>query len=332
MKDPTSSPTCPGYSVAIAGKINTTSTTPDPVTTVTEPTNTGTPVTEPTVATVTQSSPVTTVTQSAPAQTVTTPEPAAVASVSQPVASSAQTSSSGSRVSLSTILSIVGAEQSRISSVERSVVESSVQQSIREAERTTQQAERIAGQATNDSISFSISAIRSQTSTEQQIASQSSGGGLNFLSASLSSLLPSDTGNSGLKLPESFKDQSSSSQTEEVRNENAISFSGFSAVNALKNEEKKQEQDQQTNQTASTVKSNVQNNELAGGIGIEMLAANTFDFNSYLNKQLVDARFYKTEEIYKNNQPVDNRRLLRLLNGASDRLHQEMVDGQYRRN
>lgn len=317
MKDPTSSPTCPGYSVAIAGKINTTSTTSDPITTVTEPI-------------VTNNSPVATAIQSAPIQTTVIPESTSIASVSQSsTTQSGSNSSSGNRVSLSTILNIVGAEQSRISSVERSVVDASVQQALRDAERTTQQAERTAAQSTSDSISMSITGVRAQTSTEQQMASQSSGGGLNFLSASSGLLSPSGTNSTGLRV-DSSREQTA--QTEEIKTESAISFSGFSAVNALKNEDRKSELDQQATQVTSTVRSNVQNNELAGGIGIETLAANTFDFNSYLNKQLVDARFYKTEEIYKNNQPVDNRRLLRLLNGASDRLHQEMVDEQYRRN
>jgi hypothetical protein len=42
-------------------------------------------------------------------------------------------------------------------------------------------------------------------------------------------------------------------------------------------------------------------------------------------------QFYKSEEIYKDSETVDNRRALRLLSGASDRLHQEMVNEQYRR-
>ena len=66
-------------------------------------------------------------------------------------------------------------------------------------------------------------------------------------------------------------------------------------------------------------------------MGIDDIAKEPLNFDAYLNKQLADIQFYKTEEIYKNLEPVDNRRSLRLLSGANDRLHQEMVNEQYRR-
>ena len=80
-----------------------------------------------------------------------------------------------------------------------------------------------------------------------------------------------------------------------------------------------------------TVKKEVQDNDAAGDVGIDDIAKEPLNFDAYLNKQLADIQFYKTEEIYKNLEPVDNRRSLRLLSGANDRLHQEMVNEQYRR-
>jgi hypothetical protein len=79
-----------------------------------------------------------------------------------------------------------------------------------------------------------------------------------------------------------------------------------------------------------TVKKEVENNDAAGDVGIDDIAKEPLNFDSYLNKQLADIQFYQTEEIYKNLEPVDNRRALRLMNGASDRLHQEMVNEQYK--
>jgi hypothetical protein len=84
-------------------------------------------------------------------------------------------------------------------------------------------------------------------------------------------------------------------------------------------------------ETTQTVKKEVQNNEAAGNVGIDSIAKEPLNFDAYLNKQLADIQFYKTEEIYKNLEPVDNRRSLRLLSGANDRLHQEMINEQYRR-
>jgi hypothetical protein len=83
-----------------------------------------------------------------------------------------------------------------------------------------------------------------------------------------------------------------------------------------------------TEQKTETVKSNVQPNELAGNVDISSIAVNPPGFNAYLNLALKDGQLYKPEEIYKNQVTVDNVRALRQL--SSDRLHQEMVNQQYR--
>ena len=51
----------------------------------------------------------------------------------------------------------------------------------------------------------------------------------------------------------------------------------------------------------------------------------------YTSLTIKDATFYKSEEVYRGQRNVDNQRLLRGLTGASDRVHQEMVDMQYGR-
>jgi len=80
-----------------------------------------------------------------------------------------------------------------------------------------------------------------------------------------------------------------------------------------------------------TVKKEVQDNEAAGGVSIDSLAQTPIDFNSYLNQQLKDMAFYAPKEIYKNQTTVDNATALRLLNGKSDKLHEELVNQQYGR-
>ena len=52
-------------------------------------------------------------------------------------------------------------------------------------------------------------------------------------------------------------------------------------------------------------------------------------FDVYRTLMLQDAVGYKQFEIYKNQQNVDNVRMMRRLNGASDKLHSDMVDSQY---
>lgn len=77
------------------------------------------------------------------------------------------------------------------------------------------------------------------------------------------------------------------------------------------------------------VKQNVQDNELANGMPITQLAVAPIGFNQYTNFVLKDTIFYAPKEIYRNQRTIDNNRALRQL--ASDRLHQELVDQQYRR-
>ena len=93
-------------------------------------------------------------------------------------------------------------------------------------------------------------------------------------------------------------------------------------VTQVTNEDKKE--------ITQTVKKEVQDNEAAGDVSIDSLAQTPIDFNAYLNQQLKDMAFYAPKEIYKGQKNVDNARLLRGLTGGSDRLHQEMLNQQYR--
>ena len=79
----------------------------------------------------------------------------------------------------------------------------------------------------------------------------------------------------------------------------------------------------------SSVKQNVQDNDLAIGVPLTQLAVAPIGYSQYTNLVLKDAAFYAPKEIYRNQKTVDNVRALRQM--ASDRLHQEMVDQQYRR-
>ena len=71
-----------------------------------------------------------------------------------------------------------------------------------------------------------------------------------------------------------------------------------------------------------------QDNDAAGGVSIAQIARVPVGFEAY-NVALRDVAFYAPREIYRNQRNVDNTRALRQM--SSDRLHQEMVDQQYRR-
>lgn len=80
-------------------------------------------------------------------------------------------------------------------------------------------------------------------------------------------------------------------------------------------------------QQTETVKKNVQNNELAGGVAIESIARQPANYAQYFTT-IPDAAFYAPKEIYKNQKTIDNVKALRSL--SSDRLHQEMINQQYK--
>jgi hypothetical protein len=82
-------------------------------------------------------------------------------------------------------------------------------------------------------------------------------------------------------------------------------------------------------QQDGTVKKNVQNNEAAGNVTIESIAKQPVGYAQYFGT-IPDVAFYAPKEIYRNQKTVDNARVLRGLTGGSDRLHQEMVDSQYK--
>ena len=80
-------------------------------------------------------------------------------------------------------------------------------------------------------------------------------------------------------------------------------------------------------QRTDSVNRNAQPNELAGGVDIRTMATQPAGYQAY-SATLPDVAFYAPREIYRNQVNVDNVRLLRGL--SSDRLHQEMVNQQYK--
>ena len=76
-----------------------------------------------------------------------------------------------------------------------------------------------------------------------------------------------------------------------------------------------------------SVKKNVQNNEAAGAVTIESIAKQPANYAQYFT-MIPDVAFYEPKEVYKNQKTVDNARALRQL--SSDRLHQEMINQQYK--
>lgn len=79
----------------------------------------------------------------------------------------------------------------------------------------------------------------------------------------------------------------------------------------------------------STQAKSPEQNELAGDVKIESIAVVPAGFSVY-TVGLVDAAFYPTTVVYKNQKTVDNARALRQLSGSSQLRHQQMVDQQFK--
>jgi len=109
---------------------------------------------------------------------------------------------------------------------------------------------------------------------------------------------------------------------------NSLSVGGFSAVDLLAGQATDFRGDAAQEQKTSSVRQDGRDNDLAGGISLASLAVQPAGFAAY-SVVMPDSRFYEPREIYRGQHTVDNRQALRGL--ASDRLHQDMVDQQYRR-
>ena len=120
-------------------------------------------------------------------------------------------------------------------------------------------------------------------------------------------------------------------QTEVETPEQVTSFSGSSRPGNPLSEAMMQPQFEmfQSNieQRGSSVNRNVQPNDLANGVDVASMAVQPRGFELY-SFVIKDSTFYPPKEVYKNQNIVDNIRVLRQL--GSDRLHQEMVNLQYK--
>ena len=81
-------------------------------------------------------------------------------------------------------------------------------------------------------------------------------------------------------------------------------------------------------ESGPTVRNTAPPTELAGGADFAAMSRAT-DITSYTSLKLADSTFYQPREIYRGQRVVDNVWILRGL--GTDRLHQEMVDQQYRK-
>jgi hypothetical protein len=276
-------------------------------------------------------------------------------SSSQPKAGEVKTagdskSSSSSGPSLGSVLSMISTNQARIGNEAKSVVQAAEAQATQASTTAQQQAETVAGSLTAQSIASSMTQAAATgggggpaTGTQLQIGavnvaavSQTSVVNIGGLRAPTQSIF-SDTMSS---LPQgmtqsqinmysltSTQGRSTNAPEPELPQAEGIKIGTRSALNDAMDQRPMMSTEAVQEQKTVAVNRNVQSNELAAGVDISNMAQQPQGYLAY-SVAMPDVAFYAPKEIYKNQVNVDNVRLLRSLGG--DKLHQEMVNQQYR--
>lgn len=274
-----------------------------------------------------------------------------------------------SPVSLSSVLSMISSNQDKTSSLEKSVVQSADAQAFSAGEAAKQQAEKIAGDQQSQSISGgagsfgTVQTAGTQSSfTQTQSSMVSIQGGPQSSNASNAARVQQSINSSAssqsniLNFTGMTTQQSSYQNTTrqevtvaiatpvvsynlvaptrqsiqpqvEIPMLEGIKFGVKNAVDSAMESKPFVPQMNDGSQQNDSVKRNVENNELAGNITIESIAKQPANYAQYF-VMMPDVAFYAPKEIYRNQKTVDNVRALRQM--SSDRLHQQMVDQQYK--
>lgn len=343
VENPTSSPICPGYGAAMLKTINSTISEPAILSMVTDSVVEQPSAVQSSLPQQTQQS----TTQSAPEPTQT----AQVLQSSSPASTQEdKKESKGGGASLSTVLSILKNEQDRISSVESKVVEAANEQAQAAADRTVEQAVAIAeassttSMAASESTQMLATSSGSSTLSQAESTSQSTSSQQLLMQQQSSVATSNQTAETATQVVEALGaglDSSIMLQNTGLQIENRlapITEVELPKLDAFKvglttpaddfMDQKLTVPEQSNNQTTDTVKNPSQTNQLAVGVSFDSLATTPTGYAQY-NIALKDVPFYEPKEIYKGQKTVDNVRALRQL--SSDKLHQEMVEQQYRR-
>lgn len=304
-----------------------------------------------------------------PAQQVVSTQPAPGGQQAKAGEVSDSSSGSKSTVSLSSVLNMISSNQDKTSALEKSVVQSADAQAFSAGETAKQQAEKIAGDQQSQSMSASggatstaqtsgtqssftqtqssmvslqgnqqssnaSNAARVQQSINSSISSQSNE--TNFTGTTIQQSSYQNITRQEVNVPISTSSVTYSLATPtrqsvqpqvEIPMLEGIKFGFKNAVDSAMESRPFVPQMNEDTQQASSVRRNVENNELAGNISIESIAKQPANYAQYF-VMMPDVAFYAPKEIYRNQKTVDNVKALRQM--SSDRLHQQMVDQQYK--
>ena len=272
--------------------------------------------------------------------------------------------------SLGSVLSMISSNQARIGNEAKSVVQAAESAAAKDAQQAQAQAEAVAGALTEQSVAGSMSLANDSQGTASKSSSQTQTSvfalptGAQSASTSTEAIRPpaqvavtdtTQTTGTGLTITnQSALYNSSASQTasEVVLFETSIVNTAFqlptgrtaniyeielppsegikmgtrSTLNDVLEQQPTSQTTAQAQQT-DAVKRDIQPNDLAVGVDIASIARQPAGYQAY-SIAMPDVSFYAPREIYRNQINVDNVRLLRGL--GSDRLHQQLIDMQYK--
>ena len=268
---------------------------------------------------------------------------------SQPRAGEVKTASdSKSAPSLGSVMSMISSNQARIGNEAKSVVQAAETAAAKDAQQAQQQAENVAGALTAQSIAGSMTQASTGTglvvsSSQSQmsivnVASVASTtvvtiGGLRPVTSSVfvdpnmslsSSIMPGQFDMYSLQSAPGRNNTQPEPETPQIE---GIRIGGRSVLNDAMEQRPVLPSAGTQEQRTDSVNKNVQSNELAGGVDLTRMATQPAGYQSY-STAMPDVAFYAPREIYRNQVNVDNARLLRGL--GSDRLHQQLIDLQYK--
>ena len=251
--------------------------------------------------------------------------------------------------SLGSVMSMISGNQARIGNEAKTVVQAAEAQATQAATSAQQQAETVASALTTQSIAGSMAQSSTGTGLTVVLNNQSQLSVVNVASVSQTSVVNIV----GLRTPTQsiFVDPSTSfsssmisgqvdmyslqspqgrnnTQSEpEIPQTEGIKIGSRSTLNDAIEQRPMLQSATIQEQKTDSVNRNVQPNELAGGVDITKMATQPAGYQAY-SMTMPDVAFYAPKEIYKNQVNVDNVRVLRSL--SNDRLHQEMVNQQYK--
>ena len=256
--------------------------------------------------------------------------------------------SNASAPSLTSVLGMISTNQAKIAGTEKSVVQAAETQAAQLSQQAQQQAESVAGSLAAQSIAGSLAqssgtsvpsapGAQSQISTTGSVAGStpgmiSNGTGLRLTAttqfdnsaASSSNVFQSSSETYGLQAPQQFN---TSQSIPEIPQSEGFKPGSLSVLSDAMEQRPMTFASPGTESRTETVKRDIPANDLARGIDIAAMALQPQGYAQY-SVVMTDVPFYAPKEIYKNQNTVDNVRVLRQLSG--DRLHQQLVESQYK--